>query len=393
MTNGVYNVTSSKTSSAPINWLYQAINSQHAGLVGTDVAYSASITAIYKNSDSFSNVVTGGILGAFNNQLKAVESSDPNKTAADLQINTYTNVGDYLIGGTGTGLITDKEQPMTVAGLEPTNYVFHDGTHSLKITKRPLNIDIKGSKVYGDATQTTGEDIGIGNITFDNIKEHDALTDEQLKALLIANQLKDADAAPYNTDTYLDVGIYTGTKTGITAAAGVEDLLYINNLDAKILHNYDINTNSSYEVTPAPLFIDIQGQKVYGQSTSTNGADYSVTIGGLLNGELISGLGNGTQVGLGANVVHSGATSIVGEGRLLNVGTYYDTITLDGMELDGGQYRPRNYSITSTSTFTVAPNSNPDIDGARYNGGQHRKRRVLQDIRYLDIVDTGIRIE
>ena len=727
LTNGVYNVTSSKTSSAPINWLYQAINSQHAGLVGTDVAYSASITAIYKNSDSFSNVVTGGILDAFNNQLKAVESSDPNKTAADLQINTYTNVGDYLIGGTGTGLITDKEKPMTVAGLEPTNYVFHDGTHSLKITKRPLNIDIKGSKVYGEATQTTGEDIGIGNITFDNIKEHDALTDEQLKALLIANQLKDADAAPYNTDTYLDVGIYTGTKTGITAAAGVEDLLhitnlsdalkdnynisftstytvtkrdlsiditgektygdvtqttgsgygfkinglqnsetigslgnglhehgtdalqiknkakdvdgdeagglrdayldaglyegsmaadgtisnypayvnnlssladggfkadnyaitqessykvnkktaqvitsgsrvygdsnvgiayhydssgllagdldhfnnatktttnstpptldvgeygtehgnpavlftnltntnaeklkknyaltyaddfkvtkaaltigisggkqygqatstsgadytfaidglknadtigglvngssvgsstisiannlrdsqgdmdlsldvdgyaasgeqssnvmsiedllYINNLDAKILHNYDINTNSSYEVTPAPLFIDIQGQKVYGQSTSTNGADYSVTIGGLLNGELISGLGNGTQVGLGANVVHSGATSIVGEGRLLNVGTYYDTITLDGMELDGGQYRPRNYSITSTSTFTVAPNSNPDIDGARYNGGQHRKRRVLQDIRYLDIVDTGIRIE
>ena len=727
LTNGVYNVTSSKTSSAPINWLYQAINSQHAGLVGTDVAYSASITAIYKNSDSFSNVVTGGILGAFNNQLKAVESSDPNKTAADLQINTYTNVGDYLIGGTGTGLITDKEQPMTVAGLEPTNYVFHDGTHSLKITKRPLNIDIKGSKVYGDATQTTGEDIGIGNITFDNIKEHDALTDEQLKALLIANQLKDADAAPYNTDTYLDVGIYTGTKTGITAAAGVEDLLhitnlsdalkdnynisftstytvtkrdlsiditgektygdvtqttgsgygfkinglqnsetigslgnglhehgtdalqiknkakdvdgdeagglrdayldaglyegsmaadgtisnypayvnnlsalagngfkesnyaitqdssykvnqkaaqvttfgsrvygagndgitydygfsgllsddearfhnatktttnstlptldvgeygtvhgtpavlfttltntdaeklkknyafsyadsfkvtpasliisisggkqygqatstsgadytfaidglqntdkigglgngssvgsstisiannlrdsqgdtdlsldvdsyaangeqssnvmsiddllYINNLDAKILHNYTIKTSSSYEVTPAPLFIDIQGQKVYGQGTSTNGADYSVTIGGLLNGELISGLGNGTQVGLGANVLHSGATTIVDGGRLLNVGTYYDTITLEGIDLEGGQYRPRNYTITSTSTFTVAPNTNPDIDGARYNGGGYRKRRPLLDIRYLDIVDTGIRIE
>lgn len=727
LTNGVYNVTSSKTSSAPINWLYQAINSQHAGLVGTDVAYSASITAIYKNSDSFSNVVTGGILGAFNNQLKAVESSDPNKTAADLQINTYTNVGDYLIGGTGTSLITDKEQPMTVAGLEPTNYVFHDGTHSLKITKRPLNIDIKGSKVYGDATQTTGEDIGIGNITFDNIKEHDALTDEQLKALLIANQLKDADAAPYNTDTYLDVGIYTGTKTGITAAAGVEDLLhitnlsdalkdnynisftstytvtkrdlsiditgektygdvtqttgsgygfkinglqnsetigslgnglhehgtdalqiknkakdvdgdeagglrdayldaglyegsmaadgtisnypayvnnlsalagngfkesnyaitqdssykvnqkaaqvttfgsrvygagndgitydygfsgllsddearfhnatktttnstlptldvgeygtvhgtpavlfttltntdaeklkknyafsyadsfkvtpasliisisggkqygqatstsgadytfaidglqntdkiggldngssvgsstisiannlrdsqgdtdlsldvdsyaangeqssnvmsiddllYINNLDAKILHNYTIKTSSSYEVTPAPLFIDIQGQKVYGQGTSTNGADYSVTIGGLLNGELISGLGNGTQVGLGANVLHSGATTIVDGGRLLNVGTYYDTITLEGIDLEGGQYRPRNYTITSTSTFTVAPNTNPDIDGARYNGGGYRKRRPLLDIRYLDIVDTGIRIE
>ena len=729
LTNGVYNVTSSKTSSAPINWLYQAINSQHAGLVGTDVAYSASITAIYKNSDSFSNVVTGGILGAFNNQLKAVESSDPNKTAADLQINTYTNVGDYLIGGTGTGLITDKEKPMTVAGLEPTNYVFHDGTHSLKITKRALNIDIKGSKVYGEATQTRGEDIGIVNIIFDNIKEHDALTDEQLKALLIANQLKDADAAPYNTDTYLDVGIYTGTKTGITAAAGVEDLLhitnlsdalkdnynisftstytvtkrdlsiditgektygdvtqttgsgygfkinglqnsetigslgngfhehgtdalqitnnakdvdgdeagglrdayldaglyegsmaadgtisnqpayvnnlsalagngfkesnyaitqdssykvnqkvaqvttsgsrvygagndtvtyaydasglladdvalfgnadkatvnstaptlrvgtygntvlgspavltttlsntnadklnknyalsyadtftitpaslsisitggkqygqatstsgadytitinglqntdkigglndgsntgnasisvannlrdsqgdtdrsldvdtytvggssqssnalgiedllYINNLDAELLHNYNITTSSSYTVTPAPLFIDIQGQKVYGQGTSTNGADYSVTIGGLLNGELISGLGNGTQVGLGANVLHSGATTIVDGGRLLNVGTYYDTITLEGIDLEGGQYRPRNYTITSTSTFTVAPNTNPDIDGARYNGGGYRKRRPLLDIRYLDIVDTGIRIE
>ena len=729
LTNGVYNVTSSKTSSAPINWLYKAINSQHAGLVGTDVAYSASITAIYKNSDSFSNVVTGGILGAFNNQLKAVESSDPNKTAADRQINTYTNVGDYLIGGSGTGLNTEKNKPLTVAGLQPTNYVFHDGTHSLKITKRSMNIDIKGSKVYGEATQTTGEAIGIGNITFDNIKAHDQLSDEQLKALLIANQLHDGDTYPYNTGTYLDVGTYTGSKTGIAAAGGtedllhitnlsdalkhnydisftstytvnkhylsikitgektygdvtqttgsgygfdisglqnsetigslgnglhehgttalhitnkakdvdgdeaggprdiyldaglykgsvaadgtisnqpayvnnlsalagngfkesnyaitqdssykvnqkvaqvttsgsrvygagndtvtyaydasglladdvalfgnadkatvnstaptlrvgtygntvlgspavltttlsntnadklnknyalsyadtftitpaslsisitggkqygqatstsgadytitinglqntdkigglndgsntgnasisvannlrdsqgdtdrsldvdtytvggssqssnalgIEDLLYINNLDAELLHNYNITTSSSYTVTPAPLFIDIQGQKVYGQGTSTNGADYSVTIGGLLNGELISGLGNGTQVGLGANVLHSGATTIVDGGRLLNVGTYYDTITLNGMELDGGQYRPRNYSITTSSTFTVAPNNNPDIDGARFNGGQHRKRRVLQDIRYLDIVDTGIRIE
>lgn len=728
LTNGVYNVTSSKTSSAPINWLYKAINSQHAGLVGTDVAYSASITAIYKNSDSFSNVVTGGILGAFNNQLKAVESSDPNKTAADRQINTYTNVGDYLIGGSGTGLNTEKNKPLTVAGLQPTNYVFHDGTHSLKITKRSMNIDIKGSKVYGEATQTTGEAIGIGNITFDNIKEHDKLTDEQLKALLIANQLHDGDTYPYNTDTYLDVGTYTGAMTGIAAAGGaedllhitnlsdalkhnyditftstytvnkrdlsikitgektygdvtqatgsgygfdisglqnsetigslgnglhehgttalhitnkakdvdgdeaggprdiyldaglyegsvaadgtisnqpayvnnlseaagngfkesnyaitqdsaykvnqkaahvntsgsrvygagnegipyhydssgllsedvalfnnatktttngtlptldvgeygtahgtpavlfttltntdaeklkknyafsyadsfkvtpasliisisggkqygqatstsgadytfaidglqntdkigglgngssvgsstisiannlrdsqgdtdrsldvdtytvggssqssnalgIEDLLYINNLDAELLHNYNITTSSSYTVTPAPLFIDIQGQKVYGQGTSTNGADYSVTIGGLLNGELISGLGNGTQVGLGANVLHSGATTIVDGGRLLNVGTYYDTITLNGMELDGGQYRPRNYSITTSSTFTVAPNNNPDIDGARFNGGWHRKRRVLRDIRYLDVVDTGIRIE
>ena len=738
LANGIYNVTSAKGGGS-INWLYQAIYSQHAGLVSSGkvdntVAYSNNISSnIYKNGQSFSNVVvTESLDDDFENKLKAVESSDTSKTDAYSQINTYTNVGDYLIGGTGTGLITDKEPHMTVAGLKPTNYVFHDGTHSLKITKRPLNIDIKGSKFYGDATQTTGEDIGIGNITFDNIKEHDALTDEQLKALLIANQLKDADAAPYNTDTYLDVGSYTGTKTGITAAAGVEDLLhitnlsdlsdalkdnynisftstykvikrglsiditgektygdvtqttgsgygfringlqnsetigslgnglhehgtdalqiknkakdvdgdeagglrdayldaglykgsmaadgtisnqpayvnnlsalagngfkesnyaitqdssykvnqkvaqvttsgsrvygagndtvtyaydasglladdvalfgnadkatvnstaptlrvgtygntvlgspavltttlsntnadklnknyalsyadtftitpaslsisitggkqygqatstsgadytitinglqntdkigglndgsntgnasisvannlrdsqgdtdrsldvdtytvggssqssnalgiedllYINNLDAELLHNYNITTSSSYTVTPAPLFIDIQGQKVYGQGTSTNGADYSVTIGGLLNGELISGLGNGTQVGLGANVLHSGATTIVDGGRLLNVGTYYDTITLEGIDLEGGQYRPRNYTITSTSTFTVAPNTNPDIDGARYNGGGYRKRRPLLDIRYLDIVDTGIRIE
>lgn len=730
LTNGVYNVTSSKTSSGAINWLCKAIISQHPGLassVNPDVAFQGISSNIYKNSQSFSNVVTGSDLNEFKHKLQAVESIDPDKTAADMQINTYTNVGDYLIGGSGAGLNTEKEQPLTVEGLQPTNYVFHNGTHSLKITKRPMNIHIKGSKAYGEDTQTTGADIGIGNITFDNIKEHDILSPAQLNALHIANQLHDGDAYPYNTDTYLNVGTYTGSKTGIATAGGaenllhitnlsdalkhnydisftstytvnkrdlsikitgektygdmtqtigsgylfeihglqngetigsltdgwygygsdvlhitnkakdvdgdeaggprdiyldaglyegsvyadgssdnqpayvnnlssladggfkadnyaitqessykvnkktaqvitsgsrvygdsnvgiayhydssgllagdldhfnnatktttnstpptldvgeygtehgnpavlftnltntnaeklkknyaltyaddfkvtkaaltigisggkqygqatstsgadytfaidglknadtigglvngssvgsstisiannlrdsqgdmdlsldvdgyaasgeqssnvmsIEDLLYINNLDAKILHNYDINTNSSYEVTPAPLFIDIQGQKVYGQSTSTNGADYSVTIGGLLNGELISGLGNGTQVGLGANVVHSGATSIVGEGRLLNVGTYYDTITLDGMELDGGQYRPRNYSITSTSTFTVAPNSNPDIDGARYNGGQHRKRRVLQDIRYLDIVDTGIRIE
>ena len=735
LANGIYNVTSAKGGGS-INWLYQAIDSQHAGLVSSGkvdntVAYSNNISSnIYKNGQSFSNVVvTESLDDDFENKLKAVESSDTSKTDAYSQINTYTNVGDYLIGGSGTGLNTEKNQPLTVAGLQPTNYVFHDGTHSLKITKRSMNIDIKGSKAYGEATQTTGEDIGIGNITFDNIKEHDALTDEQLKALLIANQLKDADAAPYNTDTYLDVGIYTGTKTGITAAAGVEDLLhitnlsdalkhnyditftstytvnkrglsikitgektygdvtqatgsgygfdisglqnsetigslgnglhehgtdalqiknkakdvdgdeagglrdayldaglyegsmaadgtisnqpayvnnlsalagngfkesnyaitqyssykvnqkvaqvttsgsrvygagndtvtyaydasglladdvalfgnadkatvnstaptlrvgtygntvlgspavltttlsntnadklnknyalsyadtftitpaslsisitggkqygqatstsgadytititglqntdnigglndgsntgnasisvannlrdsqgdtdrsldvdtytvggssqssnalgiedllYINNLDAELLHNYNITTSSSYTVTPAPLFIDIQGQKVYGQGTSTNGADYSVTIGGLLNGELISGLGNGTQVGLGANVLHSGATTIVDGGRLLNVGTYYDTITLEGIDLEGGQYRPRNYTITSTSTFTVAPNTNPDIDGARYNGGQHRKRRVLQDIRYLDIVDTGIRIE
>lgn len=729
LTNGVYNVTSSKTSSAPINWLYKAINSQHAGLVSADVAYQGISSNIYKNSQSFSDVVTGSDLNAFKNNLRAVESDDPDKTAADTQINAYTNVDEYLIGGAGTGLNTDKEHPLTVAGLQPTNYVFHDGTHSLKITKRPLNIDIKGSKVYGEATQTTGEAIGIGNITFDNIKAHDQLSDEQLKALLIANQLHDGDTYPYNTGTYLDVGTYTGSKTGIAAAGGtedllhitnlsdalkhnydisftstytvnkhdlsikitgektygdvtqttgsgygfdisglqnsetigslgnglhehgttalhitnkakdvdgdeaggprdiyldaglyegsvaadgtisnqpayvnnlsalagngfkesnyaitqdssykvnqkvaqvttsgsrvygagndtvtyaydasglladdvalfgnadkatvnstaptlrvgtygntvlgspavltttlsntnadklnknyalsyadtftitpaslsisitggkqygqatstsgadytitinglqntdkigglndgsntgnasisvannlrdsqgdtdrsldvdtytvggssqssnalgIEDLLYINNLDAELLHNYNITTSSSYTVTPAPLFIDIQGQKVYGQGTSTNGADYSVTIGGLLNGELISGLGNGTQVGLGANVLHSGATTIVDGGRLLNVGTYYDTITLEGIDLEGGQYRPRNYTITSTSTFTVAPNTNPDIDGARYNGGGYRKRRPLLDIRYLDIVDTGIRIE
>lgn len=727
LTNGVYNVTSSKTSSGATNWLYEAINSQHAGLVSADVAYQGISSNIYKNNQSFSDVVTGSDLNAFKNNLQEVESDDPNKTAAYPQINTYTNVGDYLIGGSGTGLNTEKNQPLTVAGLQPTNYVFHDGTHGLKITKRSMNIDIKGSKVYGEATQTTGEAIGIGNITFDNIKEHDKLTDEQLKALLIANQLHDGDTYPYNTGTYLDVGTYTGSKTGIAAARGtedllhitnlsdalkdnynisftstytvnkhyliikitgektygdvtqttgsgygfdisglqnsetigslgnglhehgttalhitnkakdvdgdeaggprdiyldaglykgsvaaagtisnqpayvnnlseaagngfkesnyaitqdsaykvnqkaahvntsgsrvygagnegipyhydssgllsedvalfnnatktttngtlptldvgeygtahgtpavlfttltntdaeklkknyalayaddfkvtkaaltigisgskqygqststngtdytfaidglqntdtigglgngssvgsstisiannlrdsqgdtnlsldvdsyaasgeqssnvmsIEDLLYINNLDAKLLHNYNITTSSSYEVTPAPLFIDIQGQKVYGQNTSTNGADYSVTIGGLLNGELISGLGNGTQVGLGANVLHSGATTIVDGGRLLNVGTYYDTITLNGMELDGGQYRPRNYSITTSSTFTVAPNNNPDIDGARFNGGWHRKRRVLRDIRYLDVVDTGIRIE
>lgn len=729
LTNGVYNVTSSKTSSGATNWLYEAINSQHAGLVSADVAYQGISSNIYKNNQSFSDVVTGSDLNAFKNNLRAVESDDPDKTAADTQINAYTNVDEYLIGGAGTGLNTDKEHPLTVAGLQPTNYVFHDGTHSLKITKRPLNIDIKGSKVYGEATQTTGEAIGIGNITFDNIKAHDQLSDEQLKALLIANQLHDGDTYPYNTGTYLDVGTYTGSKTGIAAAGGtedllhitnlsdalkhnydisftstytvnkhylsikitgektygdvtqttgsgygfdisglqnsetigslgnglhehgttvlhitnkakdvdgdeaggprdiyldaglyegsvaadgtisnqpayvnnlseaagngfkesnyaitqdsaykvnqkaahvntsgsrvygagndtvtyaydasglladdvalfgnadkatvnstaptlrvgtygntvlgspavltttlsntnadklnknyalsyadtftitpaslsisitggkqygqatstsgadytitinglqntdkigglndgsntgnasisvannlrdsqgdtdrsldvdtytvggssqssnalgIEDLLYINNLDAELLHNYNITTSSSYTVTPAPLFIDIQGQKVYGQGTSTNGADYSVTIGGLLNGELISGLGNGTQVGLGANVLHSGATTIVDGGRLLNVGTYYDTITLNGMELDGGQYRPRNYSITTSSTFTVAPNNNPDIDGARFNGGWHRKRRVLRDIRYLDVVDTGIRIE
>lgn len=735
LANGIYNVTSAKGGGS-INWLYQAIDSQHAGLVSSGkvdntVAYSNNISSnIYKNGQSFSNVVvTESLDDDFENKLKAVESSDTSKTDAYSQINTYTNVGDYLIGGTGTGLITDKERPMTVAGLEPTNYVFHDGTHSLKITKRALNIDIKGSKVYGEATQTRGEDIGIVNIIFDNIKEHDKLTDEQLKALLIANQLHDGDTYPYNTDTYLDVGTYTGAMTGIAAAGGaedllhitnlsdalkhnyditftstytvnkrdlsikitgektygdvtqatgsgygfdisglqnsetigslgnglhehgttalhitnkakdvdgdeaggprdiyldaglyegsvaaygtisnqpayvnnlseaagngfkesnyaitqdssykvnqkvaqvttsgsrvygagndtvtyaydasglladdvalfgnadkatvnstaptlrvgtygntvlgspavltttlsntnadklnknyalsyadtftitpaslsisitggkqygqatstsgadytitinglqntdkigglndgsntgnasisvannlrdsqgdtdrsldvdtytvggssqssnalgIEDLLYINNLDAELLHNYNITTSSSYTVTPAPLFIDIQGQKVYGQNTSTNGADYSVTIGGLLNGELISGLGNGTQVGLGANVLHSGATTIVDGGRLLNVGTYYDTITLNGMELDGGQYRPRNYSITTSSTFTVAPNNNPDIDGARFNGGWHRKRRVLRDIRYLDVVDTGIRIE
>ena len=310
-----------------------------------------------------------------------------NSTAPTLRVGTYGNT----VLGSPAVLTTTLSN--TNADKLNKNYAL-SYADTFTITPASLSISITGGKQYGQATSTSGADYTITINGLQNTDKIGGLNDGSNTgnaSISVANNLRDSQG---DTDRSLDVDTYTvGGSSQSSNALGIEDLLYINNLDAELLHNYNITTSSSYTVTPAPLFIDIQGQKVYGQGTSTNGADYSVTIGGLLNGELISGLGNGTQVGLGANVLHSGATTIVDGGRLLNVGTYYDTITLEGIDLEGGQYRPRNYTITSTSTFTVAPNTNPDIDGARYNGGGYRKRRPLLDIRYLDIVDTGIRIE
>lgn len=320
-----------------------------------------------------------------------------------LDAGTYPNdksngsltIGNIANESVSTGV--DNHYGTAKEGFNSANYdITYTGNY--EVAKKKITTNITGEKTYGEATSANGKDytVTIGGLV--NGESINGSANGVFDGLAINNASMDDDG---HTDGRLDAKKYENTIT-----TTVDALDALDNSGGFKAGNYEIsNATSQYDVHKAQLHVDIKGQKVYGMETSQNAADYDVIISGLQNGERFkSDMGNGAQVGKGF-VVNKITDRYGKTGIYLNVGTYngehagfdadpsYNTITLDGLTLANGTYKSDNYEITTTSEYIVAPNGNPDIDAARYNGGWWGSRRPLLDIRYLEVEGAGIRVD
>ncbi|MCF0115756.1 MAG: hypothetical protein HUJ56_10400, partial [Erysipelotrichaceae bacterium] len=331
-----------------------------------------------------------------------------------------------------------------------TNYKMNSkGNDTLTITPAYLQISITGSKVYGEETIGLDDTKFVGSgapLTYTYYTSTDGKTytegmlagDETTlsaeKYVVSVSQLKDNDNERFNTGKYLDVGTYTGQVTiqpvpdpvppegGANAAnllasttAGnvyTDQAIEVKNWDDLSIAGTDgidivnkkiivqkgfnqnnfktIETDSTYEVTPRPMTLTIDGRKTYGEDTTDSGlsghtvdktgyaADqyyqYKVTgngqaASGFASGESFAGLDGSPKQ---ADVIELDATKKLtdgeagdlGKGKYLNAGTY--SINAKGVEItnwddlnnygkaqtDTG-FKDSNYAITYAGNYVV----------------------------------------
>ena len=298
--------------------------------------------------------------------------------AAPYNANGYLDVGQYDNTATLDSLYRDN----AANGYKAKNYEITE-TSTYTVTPKELNFIIEGTKVYGQVTSTNGTDYKVTVQGLENGETVGSIGNgigQTGTGMTMTNVSRDSDPAPFDRDHFLDVGQYDNTVT-------IDDVERTQGGYKK--SNYTVTQTSSYVVDPAELNVIIEGNKIFGQDTSTSGSDYVITIGGLVNGETVDGFGN--QTGSPSYLtVNDSAVGPHGEtGKYLPVGIYTDTLTLEQLQYIYGGFKKSNYVLKQTSRYQVLPNDDPQIADARY-GGWWILRKPELVLRYLNIHNTGM---
>jgi filamentous hemagglutinin family protein len=197
-----------------------------SGNTFTDVTYTVDNATVAKTNGlkSWDSLAYNSTI---NNSLKNLNDKTTATTGAKI---SYTSTdGTYLT-------LTDA---VKAASFLQNYDVSYDDTYTIK--KVPLEVTVTGTKVYGDASSTSGSDYNVVLTDASQLKNSETVTN----AAGINNTVSKTD----------NVGLYYNNYTGQTDTGDkliVTSLTGGNGFNAD---NYDITYHTKYEVTPAPLTI------------------------------------------------------------------------------------------------------------------------------------------
>ena len=324
-----------------------------------DTAYNIKDNATYTGSNI--DVAGTGILN--NNNYKVVNGSHTLKIdKADLNYlvtgsRVYgdansNSVNDYDItfSGLKNGQTLDKDKmtvvnntlitadagsTQTVAGLsgvadagsadfKASNYniITTVANNIYTITPADLTYVITGTRVYGEANSTTGKDYSF---TFDGLKNGQTIDGDKLT---VTNNTSIQANAGSNQTVASASGFNASGSTGFKES------------------NYNISTveaNNKYTITPASLTINIDGNRIYGDTNDTSEYNYSAA----------SGLKTWDQTKFN-NVGWDGLTVNNTSDVLDDVNSYTGKLSLDATSKNTvSTGLTNNYNITYTDSFAI----------------------------------------
>lgn len=258
----------------------------------TDTKYTVTSTGakngetMIADSGTLSNLVANSPAGSYtaNEWTNTTGAATSKATAAS---GKYLNTAELRTGKkVADGTDTDKGiyQVQLKAGENSTfnanNYNITYRTTQV-INPEKLTITIDGTKVYG--SQPTG--LTTGNM---KITSGELATDDSLAGLTIAdnmNQLTDVGTYHHNWSMYAggnvpaesytyedaDGQTHTGNSTATSWITGVDT----SQASAFDINNYDVDFQSTYEVTKRPLQLDVTSTSIYGDPKA--GYTYTAT--------------------------------------------------------------------------------------------------------------------
>ncbi|CAJ0592263.1 unnamed protein product [Cylicocyclus nassatus] len=247
----------------------------------------------------------------------------------------------------------------SVAGFNAKNYNIIT-SYDFTVDKAKANINITGSKTYGEDTQSKGYTISLGLKNGETAGQSQWVSDVEVNTSEMFDDDigSDGEGIAYNSGKYLDADKYDN-KLGINASDVVDEInskTELKNNDTGFkTSNYDFSTKTSeYIVNKKDLTIGITGNKTYGDATTYNMSGYSAEITGLVGDENINLLGNSSAV-----VTNEASDGKDGNGlrdTYLDAGIYKNTIKIsDDVLNDNAQntFKTSNYKITQNSVYTV----------------------------------------
>ena len=197
-----------------------------SGNTFTDVTYTVDNATVAQTNGlkSWDSVAYNSTI---NNSLKNLNDKTTATTGAKT---SYTSTdGTYLT-------LTDA---VKAASFLKNYDVSYDDKYT--ISKVPLEVTVTGTKVYGDASSTSGSDYTVALKDASQLKNSETVTN----AAGITNTVSKTDNVGLYYNKYTGE-IDTGDKLVVTSLTGGNGF----NAD-----NYDITYHTKYEVTPAPLTI------------------------------------------------------------------------------------------------------------------------------------------
>ncbi len=335
---------------------------------GTVTVTPKALTIHLSETRTYGDTKTGNTFGDAGNNNYTVDNGDTaelngllsgDKTAYNAAIynalaNFYDNTDEKLsaknsyTSNNGTYLTLSSTALTNAASVLKNYTVTYADTYT--VNPAALTINLTGSREYG--ADKSGNTFPSADYTVDN----------GTKAKTQGLKAWDADA--YNsliTNTSLNdktlstkgQGHYTSTP-----AAGV-DTTYLTISDtakaSAFLQNYKVTYKDTYDISKAALDITVEGNRKYGETSSTDISKYTVTTGTkqLKNGETI----NNSSISLTNNIAANS-----------NVGDYYKNYTgktnttpnisaapvLAGLSGDNG-FVADNYTITYHTKYTITP--------------------------------------
>ena len=337
--------TSKKTVATGLTNNYNITYTDSFTINKADLTYVAKGTRVYGEANS----TTGKDYSFTFDGLKNGQTIDGDKLTVTNNTSIQANVGsDQTVasasGFNASGSTGFKESNYNISTVEDNN--------KYTITPASLTINIDGSRIYGDTNDTSDYNYSAtsGLKTWDQTKFNNVGWD----GLTVNN----------TSDVLDDVNSYTG-KLSLDATSK-------KTVATGLTNNYNIAYTDSFAINKADLIYVATGTRVYGESNSTTGQDYSFTFDGLKNGQTIDGdkltVTNNTSI-----QAKVGSNQTVASASGFKTGSDKAASSVSGFNGSGSTgFKESNYNITTVEAnnkYTITPtNLIINIDGSRIYG-------------------------
>lgn len=309
--------------------------------VTSDKAGDYSAIVLATNNNFINDAGATGVSTTGSGSYWRIFSNDPSTDQfGPGAMSTYLPSGSYADWTTPYAQ-ADTVGTQTIGASNVNDAANH---YIFKAPKSLVFVPVDTSKTYG--TDLTSYATAVKGTNYNMIGSiYDAYTATDLD--IINSETGKAALSSTGLPATADVGTYKDLTVTIYAADGVTPLTATTN-------GYLIkDTKGKVIVTPVPLNVIVEGTKVYGDASSTNTADYTVSslmAGQLKNGNTIdvSGLTLTNNVGIGANV-GSYYNNYTGQTDTAEHATASGTLT------GSNGFKASNYIITFGTKYTVTP--------------------------------------